>query len=116
MCQTLMYELRSQANAPPACWSKKPDQQCRFKKIADVLKAITWGQIPGLDDIHDMDDGGPYTEDSHGNDGGFTEAIAPTHGDNTKNTDCQIGEPTSSWKGFPVGQPMDSATGSEMKK
>jgi hypothetical protein len=28
---------------------------------------------------------------------------------------ARLATPTSSWKGFPVGQPMDSATGSEMK-
>jgi hypothetical protein len=44
---------------PPA-GSKKTDQQCRFEKVADVLKGITWGQVTGLDDIPGMDDGGPY--------------------------------------------------------
>jgi hypothetical protein len=63
-----------------------------------------------------MDDGGSYAQDSHGNDGGLTEAIAAGHGDNAKNTDCQIGKGHLELEGFPVGQPMDSATVSEMKK
>ena len=90
---------------PPA-GSKKADQQCRFEKVADVLKDITWGQVTGLDDIPGMDDGGPYPEDSHGNDGGLTEAIAPAHGDNTKNTDCQIGKADLKLEGIP-GRPAD---------
>jgi len=76
---------------PPA-GNKKTDQQCWFEKVGDVLKGITRGQITGLDDIPGMDDGGPYAKDSHGNDGGLTEAIAAGHGDNAENTDCQIGK------------------------
>jgi hypothetical protein len=63
-----------------------------------------------------MDDGRPYAKDSHSDDGGLTEAIAPAHGDNAKDAYRQVAKPTSSWKGLPVGQPMDSATESEMKK
>jgi hypothetical protein len=48
----------------------------------------------------------PYAKDSHGDDGGFTEAIAPAHGDNTKNTDCQIGEADLKLEGIP-GRPAD---------
>ena len=90
---------------PPA-GNKKPDEQCRFEKIADVLKGIAWGQITGLDDIPGMDDRGPYAQDSHGNDGGLTEAIAPAHGDNTENTDCQIGKAHLKLEGIP-GWPAD---------
>jgi len=85
---------------PPA-GNKKTDEQCWFEEIADVLEGITWGQITGLNDISGMDDGGPYAKDSHGNDGGLTEAIAPTHGDNTKNTDCQIGKADLKLEGIP---------------
>ena len=90
---------------PPA-GSKKPDQQCRFEKVADVLEGITWGQITGLDDIPGMDNGGPYPQDRHGNDGGLTEAIAAAHGDNTKDTDCQIGKADLKLEGIP-GRPAD---------
>lgn len=90
----------------PSNGSKKTDQQCRFEKVADVLKSITWGQITGLDDIPGMDDGGPDAQDSHGNDGGLTEAIAPAHGDNTKNTNCQIGKADLELEGIP-GWPAD---------
>jgi hypothetical protein len=90
---------------PPA-GSEKTNQQCRFEKIADVLKGITWGQIAGLNDIPGMDNGGPYPQDSHGNDGGLTEAIAPAHSDNTKNTDCQIGKADLKLEGIP-GRPAD---------
>ena len=63
-----------------------------------------------------MDDGRPYGKDSRRDDGGLTEAIAPIHGDNAKDAYCQVGKPTSSLKGLPVGQPMDSATEYDMKK
>jgi hypothetical protein len=85
---------------------KKTDQQCRFEKIANVLNGITRGQIARLDDIQDMDGGGAQAEDSHGNDGGLTEAIAPDHGDNTKNTDCQVGAADLKLEGVP-GRPAD---------
>ena len=90
---------------PPA-GSKKTDQQCRFEKIADVLKGITWGQITALDDIPGMDDGGPNAQDSHRSDGGLTEAIASAHGDDTKDTDCQIGKANLKLEGI-SGRPAD---------
>jgi hypothetical protein len=63
-----------------------------------------------------MDDGRPYAKDSHGDDGGLTEAIAPAHGDNAKDAYRQVGKANLELAGLPVGQPMDSATESEMKK
>ena len=63
-----------------------------------------------------MDNGHPYAKDSHRDDGGLTEANAPAHGDNAQDAYPRLAKPTSSWKGLPVGQPMDSATESEMKK
>jgi hypothetical protein len=63
-----------------------------------------------------MDDGRPYAKDSHSDDGGLTEAIAPAHGEMPRMPTARLAKPTSSWKGLPVGQPMDSATESEMKK
>jgi hypothetical protein len=63
-----------------------------------------------------MDEGGSYAKDSDGNDGRLTEAIAAAHGNNSENTDCQIGKADLKLKGLPVGQPTDSATESEMKK
>jgi hypothetical protein len=62
-----------------------------------------------------MDDGRPDAQDRGRDDGSLTEAIAPAHGDNAEDADGQVGDADSSWKGFPGGQPMDSATGSEMK-
>jgi hypothetical protein len=106
MCRTLRYVLRNQASVPPACWLQETDKQCRFEKIADVLNRITWGQIAGLDDIADMDDGGSYSEDGHGNDGCLTEAIAAAHSDNAENADRQIGKADLKLKRIP-GRPAD---------
>jgi hypothetical protein len=38
-----------------------------------------------------MDDRRPYAKDSHSDDGGLTEAIAPAHGDNAKDAYRQVG-------------------------
>jgi hypothetical protein len=110
----MSFGVRGAFRPPAGC--KKTDKQCRFEEIADVLNGITWCQIAGLDDIADMNNGGAYSKDSHGNDGCLTEAVAAAHGDNSENTDCQIGKADLKLKGFPVGQPMDLATESEMKK
>jgi hypothetical protein len=82
--------------------SQERDQQGWPEQVADVLDGVAWREVAGLDDIHAMDHGRPDAKDRGRDDGGLTEAIAPAHGDNAQ-------------KGLPVGQPMDSATGSEMK-
>ena len=56
-----------------------------------------------------------HSEDSHGNDGCLTEAVAAAHGDNPENTDCQIGKAHLKLKGIPGRPADDSATESEMK-
>jgi hypothetical protein len=86
-----MCELRNQANAHASASSQESDQQCGPEKIADVLDGISRSKIAGLDDIHDMDDGRTYAKDSHRDDGGLTEAIAPAHGDNAKDAYRQVG-------------------------
>jgi hypothetical protein len=66
------------------------------RRKRNVKRALLWCQIAGLDDIADMDKSGAYSKDSHGDDGCLTETVAAAHGDNSENTDCQIGKPTSS--------------------
>ena len=90
---------------PPA-GSKKTYQQCRLEKIADVLNGITRGQITGMDDVPDMDDGGAYAQDGDGNDGCLAEAIAAAHGDNPEDTNSQIGKADLKLKGI-SGRPAD---------
>jgi hypothetical protein len=82
----MSFGVRGAFRPPADC--KKTDKQCRFEEIADVLNGITWCQIAGLDDIADMNNGGAYSKDCHGNDGCLVEAVAAAHGDNSENTDC----------------------------
>jgi hypothetical protein len=86
--------------------SQERDQQCWSEKVADVPDGIAWSEIGGLDDIHDMDDGRPNTKDRGRDDGGLAEAIAPTHGDNAKDADGQVGDADLELKGIP-GRPAD---------
>ncbi len=53
-----------------------------------------------------MDDGRPYGKDSRRDDGGLTEAVAPTHGDNAKDADCQVGKANLELEGI-TGWPAD---------
>lgn len=95
--------------------SQERDQQRGPEQVADVLDGVAWSEVAGRDDIHDMDDGRPDAKDRGRDDGGLTEAVAPAHGDNAEDADGQVGDADLELEGLPVGQPMDSATGSEMK-
>jgi hypothetical protein len=53
-----------------------------------------------------MDDRRPYAKDSHSDDGGLTEAIAPAHGDNSKDAYRQVGKANLELKGI-TGRPAD---------
>lgn len=48
----------------------------------------------------------PHAEDSHGDDSGLTEAIAPAHGDNAKDAYRQVGKANLELEGI-TGRPAD---------
>jgi hypothetical protein len=48
----------------------------------------------------------PHAKDSHGDDGGLTEAIAPAHGDNAKDSYRQVGEANLELEGI-TNRPAD---------
>jgi hypothetical protein len=63
-------------------------------RLPDSMTSMTWTTVA------------PHAKDSHGDDGGLTEAIAPAHGDNAKDAYRQVGKANLELEGI-TGRPAD---------